>query len=68
MASTYPIQGIPTEGHQVPVRQEISGWFKSDNTDDKIQVSLFLRALDNLQRKDSLTDKLSFYQLASELS
>jgi hypothetical protein len=69
MSSTYPITGIPVPpGAQIPVRTEICIWSKSDKHENRIQVSLFIRALRELQEKDTLTDQLSFYRLAGMLS
>ena len=61
-AKTYPIVGIPVEhGHSLPLRQEITAW--AQDASNEYQVSLFLRAIANLQTK-SIEDQLGYFQLA----
>lgn len=64
----YAITGIPVRDSEAPPpRPEISSWSSSDKDEDQIQVSLFIRALRQMQQKDPVHDKLSFYQIAGAL-
>jgi tyrosinase len=64
----YAITGIPVRnGEAPPARPEISTWSSSPKPEDQIQVSLFIRALRQMQQKDPVQQKLSFYQIAGAL-
>ncbi|KAB8269268.1 tyrosinase [Aspergillus minisclerotigenes] len=67
MSLTYfPITGIPVDpGSPTPVRREIASWSISSDPVDRIQVSLFIRALRIFQEKDLKSDQLSYYQIAA---
>lgn len=61
---TYPITGIPVpQGQPIPTRPEINQLSSGSNPRLKKQLSLYIRALSELQRKP-VEDKLGFYQLA----
>ncbi|KAG8405442.1 hypothetical protein J3458_022097 [Metarhizium acridum] len=61
----YPITGIPIpSGEVTPARREISSWWTSIVPEDQIQVSLFIRALREMQDKNPLQELLSYYQIA----
>lgn len=65
MSKSYPITGIPVrDGEPTPARRELSSWSISTTREDQIQVSLFIRALRQLEDKDPLNDELSFYRIA----
>ena len=63
---TYPIVGIPVQPSQkkIPIRQEITAWV--NNSDNRYQVSLFLRALAQIQNLP-VTEKLGWFQIAGWL-
>ncbi|KAJ5267299.1 hypothetical protein N7478_010107 [Penicillium angulare] len=64
---TYPIQGIPyTPDPQgtLPARQELSRWSTSSDPEERRQVSLFIRALDELQRRNPIENQFSYFRLA----
>jgi tyrosinase len=59
----YDIKGIPVRpGQKTPCRYECSVW--ATNSDDNIQVSLFIRAL-QMMYGAPIDDPLSFFQIAS---
>lgn len=64
----YPIIGIPVPaGEEPPPRRDISSWSTSEDHNDQIQVSLFIRALHKMQERNPVDNPLSYYQLAGRL-
>ncbi|RAH44846.1 tyrosinase [Aspergillus brunneoviolaceus CBS 621.78] len=60
---SFPIKGISDKSDVQP-RQDLAAWSSSINVESKVQVSLFLRALDKLQKRDPVNDQLSYFRLA----
>ena len=64
--ASYLIVGIPTNpGEALPLRQEITAWANDEKNEH--QVSLFLRALTNLQAR-LVERKLGYFQVAGALT
>ncbi|KAJ2985275.1 hypothetical protein NUW58_g5624 [Xylaria curta] len=64
MDKSYPICGIPTSHSSiVPVRHEIDAWYEEQCCGDRIQLTLFILAWEELQKMD-YHDKLSYFRIA----
>jgi hypothetical protein len=63
-STTYPIQGIElAAGHtDPPVRKEVTAWINDPR--NARQVSLFMRALTELQNASPTDDPFSYYRIA----
>ncbi|PYH91598.1 Di-copper centre-containing protein [Aspergillus ellipticus CBS 707.79] len=58
-----PIRVEP--GDSIPKRRDIVEWSQSSSIQDKIQKSLFVRAMNVMQERDALNDPFSFFQLGT---